>query len=287
MDGRWDWYQATVRAPVADIRACLLELGQGGAWEALQRVPNGYQHGDKLSDADGVVAEVWWGDRHQWPHVKITGETAQPASELLRVGLPDHAVTRADACIDYAEAGAYDRLQALALGVAKDCGVKVGTAGDHLLTFKGRTCYLGAPSSHTRLRLYDKAEQLRGNFANDPVRLAGVPAELARLECQVRPQTREAKEEAARLSPIELMGSAAWMRQLMRLVADIELEPFQAGKVWRQSDDTRAYAAVLAQYGGLFKRLAQDQGWECLGLQLRDDLAERDAYEKLMRGGPR
>ena len=80
------------------------------------------------------------------------------------------------------------------------------------------------------------------------------------------------------------MGSAAWMRELMRQVSGLDLVPFEAGRVWRQSDDDRAYAAVLAQYGSLFRRMAAVQGWECLGLQIRDDLAEREAA---MRRGMR
>jgi hypothetical protein len=280
---RFDWYQATVRAEVGDVRACLVDLAHGGAWERLQRAPHGYGQGDRLVDAGGLVAQLWWGGTHALPHVVITGELAQPGAELMRAGLPDHAVSRCDACIDYAEPGAYDRLQDIALDVARDRRIKVGTAGDHLVTLKGRTVYLGAPSSHTRLRLYDKAEELRCKFAQDPVRLASVPSELARLECQVRPQTREAKVAAATAAPLVVMGSAAWMRQLMRLVADVELEPFEAGKVWRQSDEDRAYAALLAQYGGLLRRLAADQGWECLGLQIRDDLAERDEQRRRQR----
>ena len=242
----------------------------------MKRAPQGYGFGDELRDSDGLVARVWWGGCHAHPHVVTTGEAAQTAAELLRAELPDHSVSRADACIDYAEPGAYDRLQAVAVDVARARGVKVGTAGDHLVTLKGRTCYLGAVSSHTRTRLYDKAEELRQQFAMDPVRLSSVPAELARLECQVRPQTPQAKRAAAHVDPLTLMGSAAWMRELMRQVAGLELHPFDAGKVWRQSDDDRAYAAVLAQYGVLFRRLERQLGsWECVGLQIGYDLAER------------
>jgi hypothetical protein len=273
---RFDWYQGTVRASVPDIRACLSGLAVGGAWEPLRKAPHGYAFGDRLVDADGPVGMLWWGGTHAHPHAVVSGEAAQAAAELLRADFPDHSVSRADPCIDYAEAGAYERLQGLAVGVARDRKVKVGTAGDHLVTMEGRTVYLGATSSHTRLRLYDKAAELRGKFAADPVRLATVPAELARLECQVRPQTAEAKRAAAVADPISLMGSAAWMRELMRHVAGLDLEPFVAGKVWRQSDDDRAYAAVLAQYGGLFRRMAAVQGWECIGPQIRDDLAERE-----------
>lgn len=278
---RFDWYQATVRAELGDLKACLADLAPAGQWEPMQRAPHGYAFGDRLVDVDGAACMVWHGGSHAYPHAVISGELAQAGSELLRAELPEHYVTRCDACLDYAEPGAYDRLQGLALGVAKDSGIRVGTAGDHLLTLRGRTCYLGAPSSHTRLRIYDKAEELRQKFALDPVRLAAVPQELARFECQVRPQTTEAKAAAARLDPLSVMGSAKWMRALMLLVGGIEVEPFQAGKVWRQSDDTRAYAALLAQYGGLIKRLAADSGWECLGLQMRDDLAEREMALRL------
>jgi hypothetical protein len=251
----------------------------------MSRAPHGYAFGDKLVDVDGAACMVWWGGTHAHPHAVISGELAQPGSELLRAELPAHFVTRADACIDYAEEGAYDRLQGLALIVAKDRGVRVGTAGDHLVTFKGRTCYLGATSSHTRLRLYDKGAELRDKFAADPVRLAGVPEHLARLECQVRPQTSVAKAAAASVDPLSLMGSAAWMRELMRLVANVDLEPFVAGKVWRQSDDARAWAAVLAQYGGLLLRVQKDLGsWECVGLQIGADLAERQLAKARGRG---
>ena len=277
----FDWYQATVRAPVGDLMAALRGgLGVRPEWEQAKRAPQGYETAWRLVDADGLVCQVWSGGHHVYPHAVISGEVAHAGAELLRAELPDHSVSRLDPCIDYAEPGAYDRLQALALQVAVDRGIKVGTAGDHLVTMKGRTVYLGATSSVTRLRLYEKAEELRAKFANDPERLAGVPGELARLECQVRPHGPEAKRAASRLDPISVMGSAAWMRELMRLVAGLDIEPWQAERGWRQSDDDRAYAAMLAAYGGLLERRAQAQGWEVMGLQLRDDLAARQLAKR-------
>lgn len=274
---RFDWYQATVRASVPDVRSCLQVLGDGSRWEPLRRAPHGYGFGDRLVDADGVVAQVWWGGVHGHPHVTLSGEVAQPGASLLRSELPDHSVTRCDVCIDYADPGAYDRLQGLALGVARDRRVKVGTAGDHLVTMQGRTLYLGSVSSHTRLRLYDKAFELRQKFAKDPARLASVPSELARLECQVRPQTPLAKSEASKVDPMVVMGSAAWMRELMRQVAGLDLHPFEVRKPWRQADDDRAYAHLLAQWGGLLKRMVQTHGsWDMVGRQIGCDLAERE-----------
>lgn len=285
---RFDWYQASVPAEVGPLRGALSDLVAVPSWQELAKVPQGYGSGARLSDGDGAVALVWWGGMHDRPHVVASGETAPLVADLLRGQFPGHAVTRADACIDYAEPGAYDRLQGIALDVAKDRNVKVGTAGDHLLTKEGRTLYLGAPSSHTRLRLYDKAAELRDKFKHDPAKLCALPSELARLECQVRPQTREAKLAAAVADPVSLMGSALWMRVLMGLVAGLDLAPFQAGRVWRQADDDRAYAALLAQYGGLLARVCGDLGsWDMVGRQIGHDLAERERFARVTGGGRR
>lgn len=272
---RFDWYQATV---ATEPRVLLEGLGAlGGSWEELKRAPQGYGYGRRLVDDDGQVCQVWWGGTHELPHAVASGESSPVVADLLRGQFPEHRVSRADVCIDYAEPGAYDRLQGLALGVARDRGITVGTAGDHLVTLKGRTVYLGARSAHTRLRIYDKAEELRQSCGANLAKLAAVPEHLARLEVQVRPQTREAKAAAAVADPVALMGSAAWTRALMLEVAGLELAPFQAGKVWRQADDERAYHAVLAQYGGMLRRkMAVHGDWACLGLQIGHDLAERE-----------
>lgn len=283
---RFDWYQATVPADVAPLLASLEGAAEGPArWEDMRKAPHGYAFGKVLHDQAGRLAAVWWGGSHKAPHVVASSDAAQPVSQVLRSTWPDHYVTRADACMDFAEAGAYERLQGIALEVARERGIKVGTAGDHLVTLKGRTVYLGSPSSHTRLRIYDKAEELRQKFADQPQRLAGVPDELARFELQVRPQTREAKHAAAKADPVALMGSAAWSRELLKRVAQLDLPPFEAGKPWRQADDDRAYAALLAQYGGLLQRLRVDLGsWECLGLQIGQDLADLAEHRRAGRG---
>lgn len=275
---RFDWYQGTVPGEVEAICQALQQGAAGfrGAWEPLPTAPHGYAFGRRLVDAEGPCARVWWGGMHQAPHVVSSGESAPLVAGVLRQHFPDHTVSRADVCIDYAEPGAYERLQGITLGIAEARRVKVGTAGDHLLTMRGRTLYLGATSSHTRLRLYDKADELREQFARDPVRLAEVPPQLARLEVQVRPHTPQAKAAAASVEPMALMGSAAWTRELMHQVAGLELEPFEVARPWRQADDDRAYAALLAQYGGLLQRVCADLGtWDMVGRQIGHDLAER------------
>lgn len=279
----FDWYQGTVPRPVDDVLEALLGLVEG-AHLAHHKGMHGYGTTTALEAVDGPVAKVLHGGTHQYPHVILSGEHAQAGAELIRVSFPEHYVTRADAREDFADAGAFDRIVPAMLTVAKEHRVKVDTRGDHLLTMEGRTVYLGAPSSAVRQRLYDKAAQLRARFAADPVRLATVPEHLTRLEAQVRPQTREARLAFASIEPMAVMGSSPWLREVWRLVAGLELEPVQVGKAWRQADDDRAYAYLLAQYGGLLERVKADLGsWACLGEQLGHDLAERRQAQKARR----
>ena len=86
-----------------------------------------------------------------------------------------------------------------------------------------------------------------------------------------------AKRAFATIEPLAVMGSSAWLREVWQRVAGLDLEPVQVGKPWRQSDDERAYAYLLAQYGGLLKRVCVDLGtWDMVGRQIGHDLAERE-----------
>lgn len=280
----FDWYQATVRASPDDLLECLAGLQEGLAI-AHRRAPHGYGIASVLCSADyGDVARVWHGGTHEYPHAVIGGSWAQPGAELLRARFPEHKVARVDVKQDFDGSDAYERMQAECLDVAARRRVRVGTAGDHLLTLKGRTLYLGAPKADVRLRLYDKAEELRASMVPpggcdqaEWYRQHGVPDHLTRLEAQIRPHTPEAKAAFASIDPVDALGSSAWMRELWKQVAGLDLKPVKVGKGWRQSDDERAYRYLLAHYGGVLQRLAGDLGsWECVGLQLGHDLNHKE-----------
>jgi hypothetical protein len=276
----FDWYQATVAAPVDDVLEALGGLAERSTLRH-ERGMHGYGHSTAVEGVDGPVARVWHGGSHAYPHVVLTGEHAQAGSEVIRAQFPEHWVSRIDSREDFGDEGAFDRIVPVMLAAAEAHRVKVDTRGDHLLTKQGRTVYLGAATSACRQRLYDKAAELRAKFAADPVRLIEVPEHLTRLEAQVRPQTREARARFATIEPMEVMGSSAWLRYVWQEVAGLELEPVQVGKVWRQSDDERAYSYLLAQYGGLLKRMHGDLGsWACVGAQIGHDLAERETAKR-------
>lgn len=271
----FDWYQATVPRPVDDVLEALGGLAERPEY-VHGRGAHGYATATAVAGPEGTLARVMHGGTHHYPHVVLSGEATQAGVEVIRASFPEHFVSRADAREDFGDVGAFDRILPVMLGTAEAHGVKVGCAGDWALTMEARTLYLGAPSSACRQRLYDKAAELRVKFAADPVRLAAVPEHLARLEAQVRPQTKDARVRFATIEPLAVMGSSAWLRDVWHGVVGLQLEPVQVGKAWRQSNDERAYAYLLAQYGGLLERVQKDLGsWACVGEQLGHDLAER------------
>lgn len=275
MVAAFDWYQATIPAPVNDVLEACFGLGDSVQLEHAKGL-HGYATRTVVK-LDGVsVGHVMHGGTHVYPHAQFTSDAAQPGAELIRARFPEHYVSRLDAREDFGDEGAFDRMLPVLLQAAERHRVKVDTRGDHLLRQEARTVYLGAPSSAVRLRQYDKAAELRSKYASDPVRLATVPQSLTRLEAQVRPQQQIARKAFATIEPMAVMGCSTWLREVWEQVAGLRLEPVQVGKPWRQSDDERAYSYLLAQYGGLLSRIKEDLGsWACVGQQIGSDLEER------------
>lgn len=277
----FDWYQGTIPRPVDDVIEVLAGLAPRLAI-SHGRGMHGYASATMLGNLDeGTVAKVMHGGSHPYPHAILSGDWAQPGAELIRAEFPLHTVSRIDVREDYTEEGAFDSIQAKLLNVAAGHRVKVGTAGDHLLSMKGRTTYLGSTSSAVRMRLYDKAAEVLAklpSFGEERQRAyarlgINVPEHWTRLEAQIRPATKEAKVELARIEPVEALGCSTWMREVWRQVAGLDLKPVQVGRGYRVQDDERAYRYLLSQYGGLLRRMKVDAGsWECLGLQLGEDL---------------
>lgn len=281
----FDWYQATI--PDENVNNVLAALSGLSAAPRLRHTKgaHGYGHTTIVEDESGSLARVWHGGTHVYPHVVLSGENTQDGVELIRTAYPDHTVTRVDSREDFGGAETFDRVLPELLDVAKSFRVQVGTAGDHLLTMQGRTVYLGSKSSAVRLRMYDKAAELRAKLAGDPIRLAKVPEHLTRIEAQVRPQHIIARQHFAKVEPMAVMGSSPWLREVWKRVSGFDLEPVQVSKMWRQSDDDRAYSYMLAQYGGMLRRMFEDIGsWDLVGRQIGDDLQARAVADRRAKG---
>lgn len=282
----WDWYQATVPVDVDTLLEGLM-AGSERAVLAHQRGVQGYAHCTKLQSPAGDDAgqvEVWHGGTHAYPHVRFTSDAAPGHVDVLRERFPLHYCSRVDAKEDFDGADTFDRVLPLVVQAAKRHRVKLDARGDHYLTKKGRTLTLGAASSAVRLRVYDKAAELQAKFAADPARLVQLPEHLTRFEVQLRVSDRKARAACATLEPALLMGASPFVAEAWQAFGGAPVSPFRCTSAWRASDDERTFAYLVSAFGGLLSRRAADAGsWECLGLDLRDAVAEAQRAKEELR----
>lgn len=272
---RFDAYTATTReASEDDLLQLLADVGGLGAMHRVKQGRGFHTFGKRVSVADESGTEwgaIQWGGRQgEWRMLEVKGERTPKAADALRARFW-HRVTRVDACADFDAPGAFERLQRACQGVKRRhriWGEKRGDWEDQ--PEKGRTYYLGATSSTTRARLYEKG--LQPELAH-----LAMP-DLVRLEVQVRP-AKDAKEAYNSLSPLEVWGASAWSRELAGKVLEAHVDPHPAGTVYKLSERETALRWMCKQYGAHLVGLAQDVGsWECVGMTLREMVKEaRDA----------
>lgn len=263
---RFDAYTATTTAANPYQLAELF-----GAGMATSEGRGFHQFGHRIAfkdDTGAQVGAVMWGGAHgDRALIEVKGERTPEVVEGLRSRFP-HRVTRVDSCADFDAPRAFQRLLRACRTVKRShrvWGESRGDWEDH--PEQGRTYYLGAVSSATRFRLYEKGKQ--------PEYAHLARGDWVRAEVQVRPE-KDAKASYAALSPVEVWGASRWSRDLAAAILKEHVDPHPAGTTYRQSDRDRALAWACRQYGPHFVSLAEDLGsWECLGLTLREMIAEQ------------
>lgn len=256
---RWDWYQATVETePDHVIGELLAAFDMASLKDCPPNRP--YERGVAIVRGDRTLAKCFWGGVNPKPNVLATGEDSVIAAGVLRNGIA-HRVSRADACEDYESPGAWDGIAGMWLETAEEFGVTVTHQGDFYRAEKGRTLYLGAPSSVVRARCYEKGVQL------------GIDRPIVRAEVQCRPKSH-AKDRVSKLEPEEIWGLSRWSRSLGECLTGLEIPRVLAGTLYTPTDTDRARAALLRQYGKHLQVWADEVGsWEELGRMIGSRLA--------------
>lgn len=201
---RLDWLQVTVPG---SLRSLVKGLEHGLMAEArmLPRGRYGYDRGYELRAEDRTVAQVFGDARdRQAPHVVATGSDAPALEAFLR--LRDDLVptySRVDVAVDTDQPGAYERLTAAAVPLAKRHGMKPPTDMGPIDSPEGHTVYVGAKTSEARMRIYDKSAESPGEYPDGTVR----------TELQVRPGNPARKAAAAGMSATDLLGWTKWSRE--------------------------------------------------------------------------
>lgn len=266
---RFDAYSATTTAAKqTEVLSLLAQTAGLGAFHRMQQGKGFHTFGERIGvkGQDGVEwASVMWGGRQgERVMVEVKGENTPKAVEALRSAFP-HRCTRVDACADFDAPGAFESLLGACQEVKRDHRLKGEKQGDwDDFPELGRTLYLGARSSVSRVRLYEKGKQPEYRHLERP--------DWARIEVQVRP-AKEAKTEYSRLQPAEVWGASAWTRELAGKVLQAHVDPHPAGTTYRQSELEARIEWMCRQYGASLVELKELLGsWECVGLTLGETI---------------
>lgn len=266
----FDWYSASIQAPV-DAVADLLQLAyHGHVWE-IATPRHGYTHSDKLVNPAGeAVLQLMYGGSSQRDkvHVVSSGVHAHRFAYAFRKAFPEHEVTRVDVAIDYDEEGAYRSLCGHGLAVATAISVSntfIGQSGteDHETTAIGRTLYLGSRSSVSMLRIYEKGKKDDKSRPN-----------WVRAEFEFKPKTN--RSAFCQMSPLEIVNNTKLGRAFFsQLVTMVKSKPVKCGTIRVETDHERSLRHLKTQYKNIMlaelKRL--DGCYESLGLSLLSDTA--------------
>lgn len=269
---RFDAYSATTtEAKTQDLLNVLAQAGGLGAMHKMRQGKGFHTFGERIgvSNEHGVEwGSVMWGG-HQGDRVmiEVKGDATPRAVQAIRSAFP-HRCTRVDACADFDAPGAFESLLGASLEVKQKHRLKGEKQGDwDDFPELGRTLYLGARASVCRVRLYEKGKQPEYRHLERP--------DWTRIEVQVRP-AKEAKTAFSTLSPAEVWGASTWTRELAGKVMQEHIDPHPAGTTYRLTQRDAALEWMCHQYGQHLVSLASDLGgWDCLGLTLRDIIAQQ------------
>lgn len=258
----FDWYQAGV---VDSPDYILAHLRDAFEMSDIERAKprNGYEQAARIARGPTTLCEaLWGGNTGDRVLVLGTGSNASPVASLVRSEWPDHHLVRADVAEDYDEPDAFEILSSMMLNIADKHRLKVTHYGDWHRCENGRTLYVGSRQSPVMARLYEKGIEQRVKGYSP-----SASPDWVRLEIEVKPKRHDARKHLATLQPDDFMACSPWTREVAQCLFQSSLEAITGlGTIKRMSDDDRALAALVKQYGGLLQRLESGEGsWENLG----------------------
>jgi len=265
---RFDWYKASF--PGVDADEFL------GEW--MDQFPlssftpakgqHGYTHGGVIRIGDFDAARLLFGGNNDAPmNVAASGMQTQRFVDFARATFPDHSVTRLDPCIDFESPGAWTYLLDAVVDTKHHHKVKSREMGDWLDGgLKGRTIYLGAPSSDVQFRLYEKGKQLGEGYSPDWVRaeLQWRPKKLAKLSC-------------ASIMPETCWGASRWSQDLRQRFGMAGVEKVEK-EGWQRTPLEARVSALVKQYGRTLMELQELLGSpEQVGSHLFEKMVQRQS----------
>lgn len=275
----FDCYNATVYADRTLCIGRLLEaLTDAGHEVSVSDGPpvRFYAQNTLLTGADGRrLLSVRSGGQNPHPFVEAKGAVSPVVADTLRAHF-DHAPARIDSAYDLRGPNVWGELCAIADQFEHDRGLTLNEAGARRQNRdRGTTIYLGSRKSQSFVRIYQKGLQIAEEMG-----LAGdaIPDSLrdwVRVELELKPDKRPARDLAARLAPADLWRCSPWTLDFARRVLSIDAEKIKMSEK-RESNEERAMRYLVEQYGPtMLKRIARI-GWAPFVDDLEDRLCRFD-----------
>lgn len=269
---RFDAYAGNVQGSKPEEVATMCAWSVGGVIERGR--PRGRYH-DVFEVKDGGQPVGWVAhDGHlDTAYFEFKGErTPDTAGAIRKHWSEAHWVSRLDACEDYNDRRAYDRLLAV-MDRASDPRVKSREIRPRRGEEAGRTAYWGSPTSQVMVRVYEAGKMRERLHYGKP--------DWVRAEAQVRPAKSVLKRAAATVAPLDVWGFSAWSARAAEELGQVDVQRFVAPATVGTFDRTTLYLARA--FRRHWEEALEDFGsWECIGREFQavwkadDDLeAER------------
>lgn len=243
MGERFDWYQASFPSVGPDEFVGSFMEAHPMASFFPQTGRHGYTHGAVVRHGEQDLLRLLWGGNSDAPlNAAASGSQTMGFVKWSRVRFPEHDVTRVDACIDFESPGAWVVLLDRALDVKREFKLSSREQGDWLDGgVKGRTFYLGAPSSDVQHRLYEKGKK------------EGEGEDWVRAELQVRPK-KMLRRVCSGMGPDAVWGFSGWSRALRESFGASAVARMVRDVVQKQALEHR-FNAMMRQYGNTLREL--------------------------------
>lgn len=254
---RFDAYAGNISGSKPEEVATLAALGVRGRVERGR--PRGRYH-DVFDVMDGPELVGWVAHDYQLDtaYFEFKGARTPESSGVIRKYFYDtHRVSRLDACEDYDDPAAFDRLVAL-MDRAKDPRVHSDLMaprdGD-----RGRTIYWGSKTSRSMVRVYEAGKMKERLHFGRP--------DWCRAEAQVRPGKSIEKLAAAFVTPLDAWGFAAWTKRAAEELSMVDVTRYAPPASTPTFDRTTLYLARA--FRRHFEAMAEDFGdWTCIGREI-------------------
>jgi hypothetical protein len=254
------------------VRLLQIQKQLGGEWKHSKKPLNGYRIKFDLIRNDDLICHALTdgsGDAQGTHQIESVGHFAAEVKPVLDDVLGvSYSTARRDTCFDFVDDDKFTQFHNLC-DIAREMGVSgkmhYDQIGQGWLGIPGETmtAYMGSRNSPVMIRIYTRGlKTLKEGGVDDPYRV--------RVEVEVKPGKKAAKDALSMLSDEQLFGCSKWSLEFMQKVGITGIERHVVGTVWKLSDKEKVFAHLVKQYGGLLEEILDQKGANGLELMIRN-----------------